>query len=89
MSGARLIVDRIMEFFLASSTEVGSRQLVYAALGGRDEEIHGRYISFYKVTEESDFVIGPKGKETGDRLWASASMFPQMVMNYADTRAVG
>ena len=61
---------------LAFPTEVGSRQLVYAAVGSLDDEekLRGKYIHFSKVVEESDFVISDDGKIVQDKVWVSDSL---------------
>ncbi|KAK0437398.1 hypothetical protein EV421DRAFT_1029538 [Armillaria borealis] len=60
---------------LAFPTEVGSRQLVYAAVGSLDDEekLRGKYIHFSKVVEESDFVISEDGKIVQGKVWVSDS----------------
>ena len=47
--------------------EEGSRQLVYAAVGG--EDLNGQYIERSKITEPSDFVIGNDGKILQEQYW--------------------
>ncbi|KAK0442440.1 hypothetical protein EV421DRAFT_1736294 [Armillaria borealis] len=56
---------------LAFTTEEGSRQLVYAAVGSLDneEKLCGKYINLSEVVEESDFVIGEDGKIVQDKVW--------------------
>ncbi len=60
---------------LAFPTEVGSRQLVYAAVGSLDDEekLRGKYIHLSKVVEESDFVISEDGKIVQNKVWVSDS----------------
>ncbi|KAK0215242.1 hypothetical protein EDD85DRAFT_498166 [Armillaria nabsnona] len=55
----------------AFSTEEGSRQLVYGAVGLRDDEekLRGKYICMSEVVEESDFVISEDGKIVQDKVW--------------------
>ncbi|PBK60599.1 short-chain dehydrogenase [Armillaria solidipes] len=56
---------------LAFTTEEGSRQLVYAAVGSLDneEKLRGKYINLSEVVEESDFVISEDGKIVQDKVW--------------------
>ncbi|KAK0489457.1 hypothetical protein IW261DRAFT_417208 [Armillaria novae-zelandiae] len=56
---------------LAFTTEEGSRQLVYAAVGSLDKEekLRGKYIHLSEVVEESDFVISEDGKIVQDKVW--------------------
>ncbi|KAK0215220.1 hypothetical protein EDD85DRAFT_1000076 [Armillaria nabsnona] len=56
---------------LAFPTEVGSRQLVYAAVGSLDneEKLRGKYIHLSEVVEESDFVISEDGKIVQNKVW--------------------
>ncbi|KAK0215222.1 hypothetical protein EDD85DRAFT_1030002 [Armillaria nabsnona] len=60
-----------MQEELAFPTEVGSRQLVYAAVGSLDneEKLRGKYIHLSEVVEESDFVISEDGKIVQDKVW--------------------
>ncbi|KAK0443239.1 hypothetical protein EV421DRAFT_1710192 [Armillaria borealis] len=56
---------------LAFTTEEGSRQLVFSAVGGANDEdkLRGAYISLSEVVEESDFVISEDGKVVQDKIW--------------------
>ncbi|KAG7442404.1 short-chain dehydrogenase [Guyanagaster necrorhizus] len=55
----------------AFTTEEGSRQLVYGAVGSLDDEerIRGKYIQMSEVTEESDFAISEDGKIVEGKVW--------------------
>lgn len=59
----------VMKFFLARSTEVGSRTLVAAGLAG--EESHGRYMSDGVVTDQSlsAFARSDEGDRVGKKVW--------------------
>ncbi|KAF9485523.1 retinol dehydrogenase 12 [Pholiota conissans] len=61
----------LMDALLARTSEEGSRQLVWAAIGHEDkkDELHGAYISLSQVTEPSDFVISEEGRIAQDKLW--------------------
>jgi len=60
-----------MEKALARTSEEGSRQLIWAAVGGEDQldEMRGAYISIAQISEVSDFVISEDGKVYQDKLW--------------------
>jgi len=64
-------IDKITEWFLAFTSEEGSRQLIWAAVGGsgREEELKGGYISGSDICEPSDFVTGDTGKRVQERAW--------------------
>jgi retinol dehydrogenase-12 len=51
--------------------EQGSRQLVWAAVGGREADLKGAYIWLAEVNEPSDVVLGEAGKVAEDRVWVS------------------
>ncbi|KAJ6618970.1 hypothetical protein B0H10DRAFT_2164030 [Mycena sp. CBHHK59/15] len=70
-SGIRAVVDYLMERILAFTTEEGSRQLVWAALGeqAHPEKLRGEYISLCKVQEVSDFVLSAQGAKVQDHIW--------------------
>ncbi|KZV90061.1 NAD(P)-binding protein [Exidia glandulosa HHB12029] len=59
----------IMEFFLARTTESGSRTLVWAALQGDPDKVRGKYLSSCRVAEESDYVLYGEGPKIEKRLW--------------------
>ncbi|KAF5326302.1 hypothetical protein D9611_000458 [Ephemerocybe angulata] len=70
-SGFRAFVDFCMEKLLAWTTEEGSRQIVFAAVGkySNPDELHGAFINLHEVVEASDHVIGDDGKRRRDILW--------------------
>jgi retinol dehydrogenase-12 len=51
----------------ARTSEVGSRILVFAASGGKEN--HGKYISNAQIMEPSNFVKSEEGRKTGERVW--------------------
>ncbi|KAK3723945.1 hypothetical protein LTR37_001429 [Vermiconidia calcicola] len=59
----------VIKFFLARSTEVGSRTLVASAMAG--EESHGTYMSDGLVADKklSPFVQGEEGREGQEKVW--------------------
>lgn len=67
----RSIVFRAMETFLAWSTERGSRQLIFAALGNQDKPdvMKGAYISSSEIVEPSDYVVSNEGVKVQKQLW--------------------
>ncbi|KAJ4345493.1 uncharacterized protein N0V89_011625 [Didymosphaeria variabile] len=58
---------KIMKFFLARTTEFGSRTLVHAAAAGA--ETHGHYLSDCHIQLPSDYVRSPEGYEAQNRVW--------------------
>ena len=71
----RPLTQRVMGWILdktvAHTSEEGSRQLVYAAVGGKTDEknMRGAYISGSRVDEVSDFVLSAEGTKVQDRIW--------------------
>ena len=61
----------ILERLLARTPEQGSRQLVFAAVGGRDDEenMKGAYINRGRAVEVSDFVLSDEGHRMQDVIW--------------------
>lgn len=57
----------MLKFFLARSTEVGSRTLVHAATQGA--ETHGQYLSDCKVAPPSEYVLSAEGYKDQNRVW--------------------
>jgi NAD(P)-dependent dehydrogenase (short-subunit alcohol dehydrogenase family) len=60
------------EKLLAWTAEEGSRQLVWAALGGSGDvdRLRGAYISTMAPEDPADFIAGEGGKKRQDILWA-------------------
>lgn len=65
------IVYWLWDVFIAWSTERGSRQLIFAALGNQDklDELKGAYITSSKIVEPSDYVISDEGAKVQKQLW--------------------
>ena len=61
----------IMGALLARTAEQGSRQLVWAAVGGagREFELRGAYVSKANVREVSDYVLSDDGAVAQRRVW--------------------
>jgi NAD(P)-dependent dehydrogenase (short-subunit alcohol dehydrogenase family) len=57
----------IMKFFLARSTELGSRNLVHAASLG--PESHGQYVGDCVVAQPSQYVLSQEGWKDQQRVW--------------------
>ena len=69
------MIYSIMECLLARTTEEGSRQLVWAAIGGvgRESELRGGFVSNANLQEVSDYVLSDEGTVVQTRLWVGAS----------------
>ena len=67
-------ISKLAEKVFAFTTEEGSRQLVYAALGGKDDpdKMRGAYVSMGAVQEVSDYVLGEEGGKVQERIWVSS-----------------
>ncbi|KAH7310268.1 short-chain dehydrogenase/reductase-like protein [Rhexocercosporidium sp. MPI-PUGE-AT-0058] len=61
------ILAPVAKFFLARTTEVGSRTLVSAAAAS--EETHGMYLQDLKIKEPSKWVRSEKGKESQKKVY--------------------
>jgi len=68
----RTVMGWILDRTIASTSEEGSRQLVYAAVGEKADEkkMRGAFISWGRVEEVSDFVLSEEGTKVQDRIWA-------------------
>ena len=69
ITGPRRIFVKLLKAVLARSSEVGSRTLIHAALGGTQKEMQGKYLTTCKVDEESDYALSPEGMEVQERIW--------------------
>lgn len=65
----------MMEKLIARTSEEGARQVVWAAIGGKDDEdsLRGAYVSQMGVQEPSDFVLSTEGMTFQEKMWASVS----------------
>lgn len=56
---------------IAFTAEEGSRQLVYGAIGGKEDpsKMRGAFIHMGHVQEVSDFVLSADGGEVQERIW--------------------
>jgi hypothetical protein len=65
-----------MALLLGRTTEEGSRQLIWAAVGlpesGSLDELRGTYINRASIEEPSDFLLGEEGKGREDKLFVSS-----------------
>ncbi|KAL1683389.1 hypothetical protein EV122DRAFT_201666 [Schizophyllum commune] len=64
---------RLMNALFAVSAEVGSRELVWAALGGSEDAdaMRGAFVARHEVRQPSDFVLSERGRIAQDRTWVS------------------
>ena len=71
--GIKALILKLIKKLLARTTEQGSRQLIWACIGGNDniEELRGAYISSMHVQEPSDSVISEEGKRAQAKLWVN------------------
>jgi len=71
VTGTRAWSLWLMKLLLARTTEQGSRQLIWACIGGKDniDQLHGAYISSMQVREPSDSVVSEEGKDAQAKLW--------------------
>ncbi|KAG4440825.1 hypothetical protein IFR05_003697 [Cadophora sp. M221] len=68
----------IMKFFLARTTEVGSRTLVNGAGAGR--ESHGIYLSECALGETATIVRNEEGRKVQKRLWGELVVKLEMIV---------
>lgn len=73
--GLRLLFFYMMDLFLAIPTEKSSRRLVWAALGGKEDEeiLRGAFVRSCQIAEPSDFTISELGHEVQENIWVCAS----------------
>ena len=76
ITGIRAWYMWLRKLVLARSTEQGSRQLIWACIGGKDniDQLRGAYISSMQVREPSDFVVSEEGKHAQTKLWVNNYM---------------
>jgi hypothetical protein len=74
-NGIQAMMGRLVEKVMAHTSEEGSRQLVYGAVGGTEAQMKGSYVSSSKVAEPSDFVISTEGVELQNKIYVCALFF--------------
>jgi retinol dehydrogenase-12 len=85
------LASKIMEAFLARSTEVGSRTLVAGALAGENgdtaarENARGAYMDSCEVTPPSAWLFTKDGAAAEQAIWVSASL-RMCILSNADTK---
>lgn len=65
----RMVLAFVKWLLRARTSEMGSRNLVYAALATNAQDLHGRYMSSCEVVEECDFLLSAEGQAFSERLW--------------------
>ncbi|KAK0443839.1 hypothetical protein EV421DRAFT_1903430 [Armillaria borealis] len=65
------LADWVTVKLLGYSTEEGSRQLVWAAVGGGEDEkrLRGGYVSFSEIVEVSDYAMSEAGMKVQEKIW--------------------
>ena len=73
ITGLQAWIMWLRKLILARTTEQGSRQLIWACIGGKDniDQLRGAYISSMQVRESSDFVVSEEGKRAQTKLWVN------------------
>jgi len=69
--GAEAFFDYFMEKLLARTSEEGSRNILYGAVGGPEnvDDLHGAYVYRCGLREPSDWVISSEGAFAQERIW--------------------
>lgn len=71
-------LDYAMEKLFAYTSEEGSRQLIWAAIGGigKEKELQGAFITHSDITEPSDSVLGEEGNRVQKQIWVRVVRLP-------------
>jgi retinol dehydrogenase-12 len=66
----------IMALVLARTAEQGSRQLVWAAVGGagREFDLRGAYVNKANISEVSDYALSDDGAVAQRRIWVRPTL---------------
>lgn len=67
----RMILAFVKWLLRARTSEMGSRNIVHAALATNAQDLHGKYMSSCEVVEECDYLLSAEGKAFSERLWVS------------------
>ena len=65
------LFSKVLHALLARTADEGSRQLVWAAVGGagREFELRGGYVNKADLEEASDYALSDEGAAVQSRLW--------------------
>ena len=77
------VLGKVMEVLLARTTEEGSRQLVWAAVGGagREFDLRGGYVNKASLEEVSDYALSDEGAGLQTRLWVRDTFSDEWTCN--------
>lgn len=65
----RVVLAFVKWLLRARTSEMGSRNILYAALATDAQGLHGKYMSSCEVVEECDYLLSAEGKAFSERLW--------------------
>ncbi|KAG1739326.1 hypothetical protein EDB19DRAFT_1711656 [Suillus lakei] len=65
----RMVLAFVKWLLRARTSEMGSRNLVFAAVATNAQDLHGKYMSSCEVVEECDYLLSAEGKAFSERLW--------------------
>lgn len=87
INGFAVMFFYLMDLLLAISTEKSSRQLVFGALGGEEneEKLRGAYLHYSRIGEPSDFVISEQGQGVQEKIWVRLFCLIISVFNLRNT----
>jgi hypothetical protein len=69
--GARQIAFNVLLRLAGRTVEMGSRAIVWGALGGDNKLVNGKYLDSCRVQEEDNWVLGKDGRRMQDNAWVS------------------
>jgi len=71
IGGLDVLANRIAELLFAHTAEVGSRNILYGAVGGpaNIEDLRGAYIYRCDLREPSDYVVSYEGAVAQEKIW--------------------
>ncbi|KAG2054868.1 NAD(P)-binding protein [Suillus hirtellus] len=65
----RMFLAFVKWLLRARTSEMGSRNIVHAALATDAQDLHGKYTSSCEVVEECDYLLSAEGKAFSEKLW--------------------
>ncbi|KAF9050576.1 short-chain dehydrogenase [Panaeolus papilionaceus] len=67
----RFFIEQIVVRLLARTAEEGSRRLLWASIGAKDDpdRLRGVYVSSMEIYEPSDFIVNEQGRTLQDNFW--------------------
>ncbi|KAF8526875.1 hypothetical protein BU17DRAFT_39929 [Hysterangium stoloniferum] len=67
--GLQLHLILLCRRLVGRTCEMGSRAIVWGALGGENDAVQGRYLASCQIREENEWILGKEGQVMQENIW--------------------